>query len=744
MAGIPDFIQIGLYVILAVFLSGITLYTIQRRNDPKALIFSFGLLFQIIWILAFIFEILAPTTEIKLFFDTIIIFSSYFVGTSYFLFALEYNGFSFKKHYKFFYFVLIYSALLVLPVLIFPNQEWMRTNIRSNGVFSIIRYGNGIYLNILIIEVYLKIFFTFFLFIRNLFLKSKSSLVKIQSIIIDSSYLLLFFASIVSIWSEQLGIVERFISFYLLGLILASIFIFIAVFPLRTFEVLPSAHNLILDNIGDGYCVFNVKSQLVEINEELMNILGILNKSSVSGKTPVELFSHLPDLKKLANTPQNVATELNIALWDKIHYFEAQKVLIFQRKRKLGFVLIFHDISERKEFEQNLKASKEELEQKFLHSQKMDTIGQMAGGIAHDFNNILTVILGNAELLEHNLQDNYENQILVRELSNAAKNASRMTKKLLTFSRKNIIHPKVFNINTFLQKMKDPIYRLVSKDTDVEIIVKLDPTIEHIFVDMGLMEQILLNLVLNSKDAMPNGGILEISTNPFKITHEIKHLFPETNQRDFVCITVKDTGIGMTDEVKEHLFEPFFTTKPKGSGTGLGLSMVYGAVKQFQGFINVVSSLGKGTSVQIYIPIFGGKLPKVHTAENTILKGKGELIVLVEDDTAVRNITQKMLNQLGYRVLSFGSGMEAFDALKDAKHSFALLFTDIVMPGMKGHELFEKLKEMYPDLKVLYVSGYTDKIIAQYGVLFKDTNFISKPFSIDILAEKIYDIIQEK
>ena len=743
MALLPEYLQIGLYIVMTVFLTGITLYTMQRRKDSKALIFSIGLIFQIIWVLSFVLLILADTWQIKLGFDQLITVASYSVGTAYFLFCLEYNGIlRLKKHKKIYIIILIYTILVLTPVIIFPKQEWVRIGIWADPPPSIIRYGNGIYLNILIGESYLKLLATFVLFIRNLFLKSRSGLVKKQSLIIVISYALLFFSSAVSIWSSQLGIVEQFISFYLLGLILASIFIFIAVFPLKTFEVLPAAHNLILDSIGEGYCVFSEKNELLDINEELMKILGVVNKTDVSGKTPQQLFTHRTDLMILALTPENTSIETNYSSWEKSLYYEVSKRAIYRRKRLLGFVLIFHDISERKEYEKNLEASKDDLELKFQHAQKMDSIGQLAGGISHEFNNILTIILGNAELLEDNLKQDYEGTKLLGELSQAAKNASRMTKRLLTFSRKNVIHSSVVNINSLVEKIENHIQQLIGKDSDIKVTTDLDPKIGNIFIDTGLMEQILINLIVNARDAMPTGGRLDISTRPFVISPEIRHQFPEAQQSDYTCIQVTDTGIGMTEEVRSHLFEPFYTTKPKGAGTGLGLSMVYGAIKQFQGFTTVSTYPGDGTSFLIYIPVVLDKVSE-HKTNNTdkLLRGNNELIILVEDDDPVRKITHKVLVKLGYQVLSYSGGNDAIEALKDGETKIGLLFTDLVMPGLKGNEVYEELSKIYPGLKVLYASGYTDKIIAQYGVLFQDTNFVAKPFSIEQISEKLYEIL---
>jgi signal transduction histidine kinase/CheY-like chemotaxis protein len=433
---------------------------------------------------------------------------------------------------------------------------------------------------------------------------------------------------------------------------------------------------------------------------------------------------------------------MKYVLWEKPRYFEVSKKMIFRRKRFLGFVLIFHDISERKEYENTLEASKDDLEQKFQHAQKMDSIGQLAGGISHEFNNILTIILGNAELLEDNLKEDFEGTKLLKELSQAAKNASRMTKRLLTFSRKNVIHPNVVNINTILEKMENHIQQLIGTDSDIKVTTNLDPNVGNIFIDVGLMEQILINLIVNARDAMPTGGNLEISTRSFVISPEIRHNYPEATQTDYTCIQVTDTGIGMTEEVKSHLFEPFYTTKPKGTGTGLGLSMVYGAVKQFQGFTTVSTHPGDGTSFLIYIPVVLDEITekKPKTTQN-IKRGNNELIILVEDDEPVRKITHKVLEKLGYQVLSYNGGESAIEALKDGKKEIGLLFSDLVMPGLKGNEVYEELSKYYPDLKVLYASGYTDKIIAQYGVLFQDKNFISKPFTIEDISEKIYEIL---
>ncbi|MHA1453867.1 MAG: response regulator [Promethearchaeota archaeon] len=243
---------------------------------------------------------------------------------------------------------------------------------------------------------------------------------------------------------------------------------------------------------------------------------------------------------------------------------------------------------------------------------------------------------------------------------------------------------------------------------------------------------------------MPSGGLLEISTHRLLISEKNQHLYPDAQigETEYSCISVRDTGVGMSEEIQKRLFEPFFTTKERGKGTGLGLSMVYGAVKQFQGFVTVESTPETGSSFRICIPTCSeNEIQSLKKPDKPIQKGNRELILVVEDDTAVRSTTTGMLKRLNYEVISFGNGSEAIKYFKDRNQKIDLLFTDIVMQGIKGNELAAKFKEINPDVKVLFASGYTDKVIAKYGILYQDTHFIAKPFSFEILAQKIHEIL---
>jgi CheY-like chemotaxis protein len=339
-----------------------------------------------------------------------------------------------------------------------------------------------------------------------------------------------------------------------------------------------------------------------------------------------------------------------------------------------------------------------------------------------------------------------EDKILLGEITDASKNASRLTKQLLAIWRKNVIHLKLINTNRRLKELKEIFQRLLGSGSDISIILNLDPDCGNIYVDMGLLDQMLVNFVLNARDAMPNGGSLEISTKKFYITEKNNHLYPDAKiiGAEYTCISIKDTGIGMSKEVQNHLFEPFFTTKQRGEGTGLGLSMAYNTIKQFQGFITVESTSGVGSCFTIYIPSSDQK--DTFTEKPISLdfqRGNRELILVVEDEAAVRSTIIGMLKRLNYEVISFGNGFEAIKYFKKNEKNIDLLFTDIVMKGLKGNELANELKKLNPNLKVLFASGYTDKVIAKYGVLYKDTHFIAKPFSFDMLAEKIHEILNK-
>jgi PAS domain S-box-containing protein len=380
---------------------------------------------------------------------------------------------------------------------------------------------------------------------------------------------------------------------------------------------------------------------------------------------------------------------------------------------------------------------------KFLQAQKMEAVGRLAGGIAHDFNNLLTVIGGYCELAQNELPESSIVRPEINEIAKATKHAANLTAKLLAFSRKQVLIPRVINPSALVQAAGNIISRLVGED--IEVITLLPPEAGDIKADPGQIEQVLLNLVVNARDAMPEGGKLTIETSNRTLDHEYALEHPGVRAGEYVQIAVSDTGHGMGKEVLSHLFEPFFTTKEQGKGTGLGLSTVYGIVKQSAGHITCYSELGKGTTFTLYFPRTleprGGIATSI--AGTAAFRGS-ETILLVEDEEIVRRYTQTVLENNGYTVLGASGGSEALAATELQNCGVALLVSDVVMPQMGGKELAQKLLRICPNMKVLFVSGYTGEAIVQQGVLDSGINFIQKPFGSVEFLKKIREILDKQ
>jgi PAS domain S-box-containing protein len=395
-----------------------------------------------------------------------------------------------------------------------------------------------------------------------------------------------------------------------------------------------------------------------------------------------------------------------------------------------GVVAIVADNTERKK-----------LEEQFRQSQKMEAVGRLAGGIAHDFNNLLTVITGYCQMLVDSLADDDPVRGDMAQVLKAADRATTLTKQLLAFSRQQIVQPKVIDVNHLISEMEHILRRLVGED--VELIFQRTAEPLKVRVDPGQLEQVIVNLAVNARDAMPRGGRLTLNTTSIDVPDEPDRrtgpLLPGTH----VLLRVSDTGVGMDPVTKSHLFEPFFTTKEKGRGTGLGLSTSYGIIKQNQGEIEVASEPGSGTSFLIYLPrVYEPVSPEVPREQPRQSRGGSETIMVVEDEDGVRKVVVEMLQQQGYNVLPANSGPAALELYASATDSVHLLITDVVMPRMSGRELADSLREARPDLKVLFVSGYTDSAIVHHGVLDSGTHFLQKPFTPDVLAEKVRSLLE--
>ena len=400
---------------------------------------------------------------------------------------------------------------------------------------------------------------------------------------------------------------------------------------------------------------------------------------------------------------------------------------------------LIREMEERRATEEALRKSEEELR----HSQKMEAVGRLAGGVAHDFNNLLTAIIGYAELISTRASSNAlakQNADLIRK---AGEQAAALTRQLLAFSRKQILQPKVIDLNDLVVEMERLLRRVIGERFDLQSHPNAD--IGRVKADPSQIEQVVLNLGVNARDAMPKGGRLSIRTENVRLDESAAHEISASLQPgDYVVLSVTDTGAGMDEETMSHIFEPFFTTKGPGKGTGLGLATVYGIVRQTGGGISVESEVGKGSTFRIYLPLVTAPVDYTKTTVAPVEKSANfETVLVVEDEEIVRELVCEVLLEQGYNVICAADGMEALKIADDFDGTIHLLVTDVIMPQMNGHELAEKLSVLRPEMKILYVSGYSDNDIGDHGVLDPRFELLQKPFTPQTLARKIRDVIHE-
>lgn len=385
-------------------------------------------------------------------------------------------------------------------------------------------------------------------------------------------------------------------------------------------------------------------------------------------------------------------------------------------------------------------ARREEVERELVQSQKMEAVGRLAGGVAHDFNNLLTVILGYGEILREQLQTDPEALESADEILRAGQRASALTGQLLAFSRRQIAVPRVFDLNQAVEQMQKMLRRVIGED--IELVIHTASELGAIVADPSHIDQVIMNLAVNSRDAMPDGGKLILETANVSLTHEYVGKYLNIQPGSYVMLAVSDTGTGMDEATQSRIYEPFFTTKGPGKGTGLGLSIVYGIVKQAGGEIMVNSELGHGTVFKIYFPM-SDEVPEEPSDIGPSRRGQGTgTILLVEDEDQVRSLTSSILSRHGYRVLAAASGAEALQIARDHSEPIHLLLTDVVMPGMNGAVLAQEMRALRPEIRILYMSGYTDASITGEAVFAGDVAYIEKPFTSAALQQKVQAAIR--
>ena len=499
------------------------------------------------------------------------------------------------------------------------------------------------------------------------------------------------------------------------------------------------------DEAPVGYHELDTKGRITRVNRKELQMLGY-SAGEMLGKPVWNFFEEEDTTRKviLAKLSGDVSFHNTFERTYRRKDGSTLPVLVEDRVMRdpdnqiVAIRSTVEDITERRRTEEALRKSEEQLRQ----WQRVEAIGRLAGGVAHDFNNLLMTIKGCSELLLGAFDRRDPRREEVDEILKAADRATSLTRQLLAFGRRQVLQPQVLDLNAVVMNMDKMLRRLIGED--VQLMTSLDSDLWSVKVDPGMIEQVVMNLAVNSRDAMPNGGKLTIETT--NVTHDEEYASHHVSVKPgyYVMLAISDTGCGMDKETKSHLFEPFFTTKETGKGTGLGLSTVYGIIKQSGGNIWTYSEPGLGTTFKIYLPRVE-KAAKVYKPrlkpKETGAPGGTETILLVEDEEPVRSMVSKVLQNKGYTVLEARHGNEAIEVSERYEGSINLMVTDVIMPQMSGRELAERLTLMRPEMHVLYMSGYPDNAIVQHGVLEPGTSFLQKPFTINALELKVREIL---
>lgn len=396
------------------------------------------------------------------------------------------------------------------------------------------------------------------------------------------------------------------------------------------------------------------------------------------------------------------------------------------------------------ELVERIRAEKEHrtLEGQLLHAQKMESVGQLAGGVAHDFNNILTAIIGYGDLLQTKLKDDGQVRAYVDQILASAERAANLTQSLLVFSRKQVVSLKPVDLNQIVKKVENLLLRLIGEDIELKDIMTDEDLV--VMADSSQIEQVLMNLATNARDAMPYGGLLTIETSHVELDNDFVRTHGYSKPGQYALITVSDTGKGMDEETKERIFEPFFTTKEVGRGTGLGLAIVYGITKQQEGYINVYSEPGKGTIFKIYLPLITLKVEQIRTTElDSPARGGSETVLIAEDNVHVMNVTREVLEKFGYTVIEAVDGQDAIHKFIEHKDDIQLCIFDMIMPKKNGMDACKEIRKIRPDIKVLFASGYTADIIQKKGIIEKGFDYIQKPISPNNFLKEVRAILDK-
>jgi hypothetical protein len=492
----------------------------------------------------------------------------------------------------------------------------------------------------------------------------------------------------------------------------------------------------ILESAAQGILAVNDQGLIVVANPRIEELFGY-DREELFGR-PVELllppaakgrheqhrrtFSEAPHAR-----PMGVGMDLAGVKKDGTEFPVEISLSYLRSESGLIAIAFISDISHRKR-----------LEEQVLQSQKMEAVGRLAGGIAHDFNNLLTIITGYDQLLLNTLSPFEPMRGYAEEIAKAAERAASLTKQLLAFSRRQIIAPRVLSPNLVVAEMESMLRRLITENIDLVFVLR--PNTGNVKADRSQFEQILVNLVINSRDACENGGRITIESGNVELDEEYSRTHLGVKPGPYVMLAVSDTGVGMDPETRSHIFEPFFTTKSQDKGTGLGLATVYGVVKQNGGDIWVYSEVGRGTTFKVYLPRVSSSA-EGKVVESTSPERGHETVLVVEDEQGVRSLIVQILRGHGYHVMDASDALAGLQVAETYLEEIQLLITDVVMPHSSGHELAEQIRVKRPGIRVLYISGYTENTVVHHGVMDSEIEFLPKPFTFEALLARVREVL---
>lgn len=493
----------------------------------------------------------------------------------------------------------------------------------------------------------------------------------------------------------------------------------------------------VMQSTTNAICVIDLEGQIILVNQRCLQMTGCTGDELVgkpfSAFFPQELLSHTQELFKSIVTDGKIVSEQELEITRKDGkriILSVSGVPLYRQGKITSLVGTAEDITERKRLEEQLR-----------HAQKMEALGTLTGGISHEFNNILQAIIGYGEILENALDKDNPLRTHADAILSSAQRAADLIKGLLAYSRKQVIQQKLFSLNEIMKRVEGLLSRFIGEDIDLRIMLTDDDLLVN--VDSNQIEQALMNLVTNAKDAMPDGGTLTIRTDSVVIDDEFINTHGYGDKGIYALISVRDTGIGMDERTRDNIFEPFFTTKGVGKGTGLGLSTVYGIVKGHNGYIDVSSVPGGGTTFNIYIPAIRANIEEEESRAEPPVRGGTETILVAEDDAEVRNLISTLLKKSGYEVIETVDGEDAIEKLRENEGRIQLLICDVVMPKKDGKEVYYEMMNINAGIKALFISGYTDDIIREKGILAEGLAFVSKPILPRELLRSIRDVLDK-